>query len=461
MEKIDILLVSNYSDSLNDFHKKISSHFSKEINYKILTYRKADVTNSFSYEEFLENEIEKIEAFDIEALNKKYTKTNLFLAVVCERLFVNYYSGTDKVLGNYTFNSDEINFLIKSFVLFLEPYIEKSSIVFSGYADNFISTLTFKISEELDKRCISFHPHWIISNNLLYLNDGIFCKPCKDVILTKEMPEHYGKHLEHYDVHQYHKEKIKNTLNVKKSLFGVFSPNFELLFKQKKHSPKNKKYRKYLEIDKIVKRKKIIANFYRLYVKLYLSFTMNWSKKIPDDKFIFFPLQLQPEASTGTVTPMFMNQISVIENISKSIPLGYILVVKEHPLGVGLRDITFYKQVSKIPNVMLLDVNVSGKEIIQKADFTIGYGGTILFESIVLGKKYFLLADDYIYTDSQLLHILRNIRDLHLEIKEFILKKVDNSDNERLRMQKYFYQRGFERFNEQEASIAKLLSGLL
>ena len=50
------------------------------------------------------------------------------------------------------------------------------------------------------------------------------------------------------------------------------------------------------------------------------------------------------------------NQISLIEDISKSLPIGYSLVIKEHPWGRGNRPTWQYKHLEKFYNVFFCDL---------------------------------------------------------------------------------------------------------
>ena len=153
----DILLVSNFSTSLDKTHNEISSFFTNDIKYKILTYRKTDIKNSHSYEEFLENNFEYVKNYDIEDIQKRYKDVNLFLPMVTERFLTNYYFAIEYSLGNKSMKYEDMMFFIKSFVLFLEEYISNSKLIFSGYADNFISALTYYLSIHYNKECLAFH----------------------------------------------------------------------------------------------------------------------------------------------------------------------------------------------------------------------------------------------------------------------------------------------------------------
>lgn len=460
---LDILFVSNFSKNLDETENRIAGNLPDEIGYMILTYRKSNIKNSFSYEEFLMENYDDIQKFNIQKLNSEFNDVNLYLAVVCERFFTNYYYGIESTLGNKNFSIDEINFLIKSFVLFLTPYIKESNLVFSGYADNFISTITYYISEQYHKKCIAFHDVSVINGNSNFLFEGLYGKIVEDLIVYKDTKtyDELNSFMSSYDVNEDLNEMAKNNKFIKKGLFGVFSPNF-LDYEYMKFAIFG--YRtetnifKYMNIDKPDIFKKMIANFNRLYNKVLVSIffkTLNFEYR-QDIKYIYFPLQLQPEASTASRAPFYMNQLATIENISKSMPLGYILLVKEHPLAPGINSKGFYKKIQTIPNVELVDISIKGTYLIEISDLMITFGGTTLFESILKGKKILILLEDFLYTDSEMIFKVFNKNDIKKEILEALSKKLSEEEKfkEKEKMLNFFYKRGFPRFQNFEKNIA-------
>lgn len=463
---IDILFVSNFSKNLDKTENNIAINLPYNIKYKILTYRKSDIKNSYSYEEFLISNYDEIEKYNIEDLNSEYEDVNLYLAVVCERFFTNYYFGIEKTLGNKILTFDEINFLIKSFVLFLSPYISSSKLIFSGFADNFISTLTYYIAEHNEKRCIAFHEVSLIDSDSNYLFEGLYGKPVYNLIIN-ERSKAYDElitFMQTYDGGKDIKERSKKSKWMKKGFFGIISPNF-LDFKYMKFAffgyRTEDKIFKYMNIDKPDILKKLTANivraYNRIYVKLFFkTLKFNYRKDI---KYIYFPLQLQPEASTASRAPFYMNQLATIEQISKSLPFGYKLLVKEHPLAVGLNSMIFYKKVRTIPNVELVSTSIKGTFLIEIASLMITFGGTTLFESVLKGKKVLILLEDYIYTDSEMIFKVFAKTDMRKEIKKALDKSFSEKEkqNEKEKMLNFFYQRGFPRFENFEQNISKNL----
>ena len=72
--------------------------------------------------------------------------------------------------------------------------------------------------------------------------------------------------------------------------------------------------------------------------------------------------------STMVYARFYLNQISVIENLSKSIPVGYKIYVKEHPSMIGRRNRDYYNQIKILPNVKLIDPFIDSNILLKNLD---------------------------------------------------------------------------------------------
>ena len=83
--------------------------------------------------------------------------------------------------------------------------------------------------------------------------------------------------------------------------------------------------------------------------KIRKNFLDKYSKYSIDSEknFIYFPLHQDEEESTLVGAPFFTNQIELIKNIIKSLPVGYKLFVKESPSNAARdwRRISDYKKL--------------------------------------------------------------------------------------------------------------------
>ena len=95
--------------------------------------------------------------------------------------------------------------------------------------------------------------------------------------------------------------------------------------------------------------------------------------------------------------PYQTNQLAIIEMLSKSLPLGMDLVVKEHPSMMGQRPSGFYRVLSKMPKVILVSPLESPFDLIRRAALTCVITGTAGWEAMMLQKPVIVLGENYPY----------------------------------------------------------------
>ncbi|NHI01397.1 hypothetical protein [Oceanimonas sp. MB9] len=125
----------------------------------------------------------------------------------------------------------------------------------------------------------------------------------------------------------------------------------------------------------------------------------------PSCAYVFYPLHVDPEASTMVMSPMHTDQISVIEAISKSLPGNKVLVVKEHLPMVGKRNQEFYQAIKNMPRVKLVSPLLSAHELIKSSAGVVVITGTAAFEANIMGKKAIVVGDSpYLAMGTGLIH---------------------------------------------------------
>ena len=143
----------------------------------------------------------------------------------------------------------------------------------------------------------------------------------------------------------------------------------------------------------------------------------NAIKIIEDDKFLYFPLQSEPEAAILVNTPFYNNQLSLIETIAKSIPINFTLYVKEHPLQKekSWRPIQVYKDIINIPNVKFLHPDVDAQKLLEKSQGVITISGATGFEALFYKKPVILFGDED-YDKLSMITKIKTINDLPKKI---------------------------------------------
>ena len=153
--------------------------------------------------------------------------------------------------------------------------------------------------------------------------------------------------------------------------------------------------------------------------------------QVVDDStpFVYFPLQVMPERTVLISSPFNTNQIEIIKHISKSLPIGYRLCVKEHPYQVTRewRKTSFYNEILSIPNVQLLHHSIKTEDVMNKCSLVITINGAAGLEA-AMHRKPSILFSDFSYSILPSVHQLKSIDELPTAIRQSLSKKVNPND---------------------------------
>lgn len=272
----------------------------------------------------------------------------------------------------------------------------------------------FEIYEEIVKECdiIYIYTPASIETEILYLlssfyNKKFFCYyECRlgyNFILSDNTKDVHGKLSEIYkdldDNEIFENELYINFINQVKASKKTLQQ--ELHFKKLKNSKNFNFINSFRFICNLLvnesphylgpsRLQRIKTNILLKYRKSILpKLTENY---LPDSRFVYFPLPTVPEASTLIRSPLFYDCLSLIKSLSIELPFDWKIVVKEHPGMLGKRTKEFYKNISKIYNVHLLDTNFPTDHIIKNSQAVITQTGTTAMESIARGIKTITLG---------------------------------------------------------------------
>lgn len=112
-----------------------------------------------------------------------------------------------------------------------------------------------------------------------------------------------------------------------------------------------------------------------------------------DSPYVYFPLHCQPEASIDVMGGFYSGQLELIRNISRSLPAGLKLAVKEHPLGIGMRRIGFFRSIEKLPNAVNINPCADSIDLIKNASAVVSVSGTACYEAAVMGVGSVVFSD--------------------------------------------------------------------
>ncbi|MBI1984975.1 MAG: hypothetical protein HYS60_02580 [Candidatus Wildermuthbacteria bacterium] len=104
-------------------------------------------------------------------------------------------------------------------------------------------------------------------------------------------------------------------------------------------------------------------------------------------------MHAQPEASTLVLARYYYHQLYTIHNIAFSLPFPCKLYVKEHPVIIKTKSVSFYRALKRIPNVVLISPQEDTQKLIQKAAGIITLTSTIGMEAVLAGKPTYVLGN--------------------------------------------------------------------
>ncbi|MBI5412983.1 hypothetical protein HZA42_01375 [Candidatus Peregrinibacteria bacterium] len=137
----------------------------------------------------------------------------------------------------------------------------------------------------------------------------------------------------------------------------------------------------------------------------------------PSENFAYFPLHYEPEIAVSLLAPFTTDQIDVIKHIAISLPVGYRLYVKEHPAMVVYRPRSYYLELKNIPNLKLINPQISNFKIIPFTKLITTISGTTGWEGCLL-KKPIITFGHIFYNSLSFVKNCRSMEQLPYLVKE-------------------------------------------
>ena len=399
-------------------HYGISRHLSNLDNfeyYGMVSYKKDmefyEKQNKLNFKElhyypkyYLENSSKP----DLEYLSKieKELGLNFWLIASIERTFLqerNFF---------HSFCSDEILSIIESLTKFFYDFLNRVKpdfIIMQKTGENLSNFLLYNIAKSMNIKTLMMvetrlSNSFVISDNLL-------------VSVLKNDFKKIKNNLTH-NVKEYDHEFIQ-----KRTLYKDLKSYLEIEFGKASFVQKLTRYSKRLNTNpepifynKGKTKLKMISWRYNQFFQLRKRqnfLEKHTLKYIPEKKFIYFPLPVQPESQSYAWDPFHVNTISIIENIAKSIPSNYLLFVKEHPgqKAKNWRSIEIYEKIISLPNVRLIHQNVNNYEMISKSDLVMLINNSSGLEALFY-KKPVIVFGDVFYDVTSMVKKIDKIEDL-------------------------------------------------
>jgi len=137
----------------------------------------------------------------------------------------------------------------------------------------------------------------------------------------------------------------------------------------------------------------------------------------PDARYFLYPLHYEPESSTSVRAFYFSDQLALIKLISKLLPPGVKLIVKEHGGNQGYRKPGFYRELYYMPNVTLLPPSANVSSLVKNCIGVITLTGRMGWEAIANNKHVITLGRTF-WTTFDSVHYVESWRELSEAMNE-------------------------------------------
>lgn len=391
-----------------DFEEKSNEFFDNQkiVNFEKFWHYKANVSISDK----------KPDMYYLTSFEKKYN-IDLWKIVYTDKAFYRYNEF-------HKFSPETILSLIEQECRFFEKILDeaKPNFYLTYHTQSHHENLIYELCRAKGIRVLMLSPakvseKFMISQNGLLLDDFIDYTPTNKFKTKEDL----DKYLKEHDAKKY-LSKIRNVSFESHKLDRYkYITKFFL-------NPDSGNYKTRYSYVGQTKSKIFVNKLYRFFNRKSRRkfIEKNLIRKLPDTPFVYFPLHYEPERILMTTAQYFDNQLSVITNVAKSLPIGYRLFVKEHPMQgtIGWRDVSFYKYLMNLPNVTLLHPSVNHDEILPKCSLVTTIAGTTGLEAAFYNKSTIIFSDQ-IYSKLPFVYRISKLEELPEVIKKYLNKPVD------------------------------------
>jgi len=353
----------------------------------------------------------------LQLIEKKY-KVNLWLLASNERFF-------NEFNHFYKFSSDEILLILEQECKLFEKILDEvqPNFLIMGITTLHHNHLFYEICKTRGVKVLMIRQSFLAGKYIIasatHMIEDTPNNTNHNFSSLSELQNYLKKYSATMQIHSI-KSKFQNSkINyLKAALQYLFSSNSNV----KTH------YTYYGRSKFKVLTKMIIYTLKKRYREYFMN--TNLTRDLENKKpFIYFPLHIEQERSLLIAAPFHTNQIEVLTNIVKSLPVGYDLYVKEHPVMIlrGWRSISDYKQIMDLPNVTLIHPSIKSEDIIKKSSLVIQIGGTSGLEAAFFNKPTIIFTD-YDYSCLPSVYKVKTFDELPSAIKISLKKEVNISD---------------------------------
>lgn len=141
----------------------------------------------------------------------------------------------------------------------------------------------------------------------------------------------------------------------------------------------------------------LLRHFWEFFLvrRKYMGANDLFENPVEGENYVYMPLHLIPESTVFLKGSFYVDEMNLIEQVSKSLPIGWKLYVKEHQAMLGERGLEFYKKCRELHNVRLVQINYYNdpKPWLMNAKGVVTICGSTGYEEALFGKKSIIFAE--------------------------------------------------------------------
>lgn len=358
----------------------------------------------YNFDAWVRDNAELIARTDARTLAQSYPESALWLGVVSERLVSNYsfLNGSYRMVN---YSAEDLQRLTKAIVLFYQWILDREAIdlVLAQHPDNIFSTLAFEMCRSRPQQAFLLFPDYYWQQERYLAFDDKFFTSRKLEATYRQLMENYdtlaapraqeAADYLHRRVSNDPSETRKDILpkmtvgkNIRNALATIGNRRSWLRFKK----PDVLEMHATLWIPTVLR-----AFAMRNYNLLRTRFANFYSDSLPDGPFVYLPLQRVPEAAMLTRATGYLNQLSFVQVVSAALPMGYTLVVKDHPRSRGFVSTQYHRQMADLPNVMVARDTSPNGPLLEKSDLVVTIAGTLGLQKLMQGDSVLMFGRKY------------------------------------------------------------------
>jgi hypothetical protein len=146
-------------------------------------------------------------------------------------------------------------------------------------------------------------------------------------------------------------------------------------------------------------------------------------------RYIHLALREDPATAPDSLPAFWANQYYAVELVCSTLPAGYRLLVQEHPRNAGRRPDRYHRDMSRLPNVVLVDPSDDAGKYLTHAALVITDDAPAGWQAFLLGRPVIALADNAC-AEAGLVHRVRNPEELASTVVDILAPTSKRADDD-------------------------------